>query len=283
MSRQASKFIDTSALRTTLLTPLVGTNATMIATTGLAGQPFFNTTYQSWFSWSGSRWWPAGRPEPRYGFHNFDEFMGTDRIGDLDWNTNSGTITFPADTPANHPGVVVLRQSTINDFCNLRSGLAHVLVGAMDIYMEALVNIPILATITDDFCIAFGLNDNATFNANGACTDGVYLTLNRAVNGANWIAHTSSNGTATSSNSSTSVTNGTYYRLGIRITESGTKADFFVNGTSIVSTITTNIPTASGRQTGVQFKLDKTVSLGNSDMYVDYFSMYAFFDTARAT
>ena len=52
-----------------------GTLATMQGLTGVAGQAFFNTTYNSWFDWIVDRWYPR-YPDPRYGFMHQEKFMG---------------------------------------------------------------------------------------------------------------------------------------------------------------------------------------------------------------
>lgn len=263
-----------------ILMPLTGTLATMNATTGSNGQMFWSTTYSAMFQWVVDRWIGIGVPDPRYGFFAYDEFTGTDRIGWLDWNTNAGTITTTAGSATN-PGVYLLRQATASAVANIRSDLAWMQFGTMDVYYEALVNIPTLATVGEDFCISVGFNDKSAFDANGACTDGIWFTLNRAVNTTKWIINTSQGGTATNTNTNTVVTAGTFYRLSIIVT-AGTSAQFFVNGVS-VGTITTNLPTGASQQTGCAFKIDKTAGTGNSDLQLDYFSLRAYFNGARVS
>jgi hypothetical protein len=258
----------------------VGSLATMNASIGVPGRFFFNTTYNHMFNWAVNRWIPAGRPDPRYGFYVYDEFLGTDRIGDLDWNNNSGTLSLITTPSALNSGVLLLRQATAASNANLRMSLAQFLLGSMDLYLEAGVSVPTLATAGEDFSLAFGLHDNASYDANSACTDGVYFTLNRAVNGVNWIANTQSNGVKTSSNSSTAAVAATFYRLGIWISGSAA-ATFYVNGTAIAAALTTNIPNGAGRETGVQFVINKTAGVGNSDLQIDYFQAYGFYNSAR--
>lgn len=261
-------------------TVLSGTIGTMASTTGVNGQSFFNTTYTAWFDWVSSRWWPRANPDPRYGFVlAHEEFTGTDRIGVLDWNTNSGTVT---TTSANllNPGLYLLRQATASAVANIRSDLAAWQFGTADFFAEAAIIVPTLATVSEDFSFAFGWNDNSAFSANSTCTDGAYFTLNRAVNGANLIANTASNTTTTTTNTSTAVTAGTEIRLGIFVSTTNSNVTFYANGT-LIATHTTNIPTGAGRQTGIAFKLDKTAGSSNSDIYLDYFDGWGFFSTAR--
>ncbi len=256
-----------------------GTLATMNATTGIAGEFFYNTTYSTMFSWTVDRWWPAN-PDPRYGFLIYDEFLGSDRVGQLDWATNAGTIAYLTNGAAINPGVVGITQLSASAIGNLRSSLGNILLGTMDIYIEALVTIPTLATVGEDFSVAIGLHDNAAYDATSQCTDGAFFSLTRSVNGANWITNTTSNGANTPKNSSITHTAGTFQRLTIVIS-AGSSVSFYVNGVLATVAHATNIPTGAGRQTGEQLKLDKVAGTTTGTLQVDYFAIYGFFNGAR--
>ena len=258
---------------------LTGTLAQMSALTGSTGNLFYNTTYNSWFTWVNNRWWPYGNPDPRYGYVLTDEFISAAALSQLDWNASSAGALGALGT---YKGVFYVEQSSASATAYLMSYTAGTAFGLMDVYAEALVQIPTLATAGEDFACMFGFNDKITFDANCACTDGAYFTLNRAVNTNKWITNTASNTTTTSTNSNTTVTAGTWYRLGILVSQTNGNVVFSVNGTTI-ATHTTNIPSGAARSTGVGFKLDKTAGVAASDLYVDYFAEYAFFTTARAS
>lgn len=253
-----------------------GNTAQMNSVSGFSGQLFFNTTYNAWFQWITDRWRPFGPPDPRYGFYTFDDFMGADRIQSIDLANGAA----PAAGNLLNPGVINITQSTgtAANYAALQGNTVQ--FGTMDLFWEALVSIPTLATASDDGCLSAGYSDKFTFDANGACTDGVWFTLNRSVNAAKWIINTSSNGTATNINTNSTVTAGTWYRIGIAVSGS-TSAVFSVNGAP-QGTISTNLPTGAGRQTGLTFKTDKTASTGAAlTLSIDYSEAYGFFNGQR--
>lgn len=253
----------------------------MFATTGSAGQFWYNTTYNHWFYWTAlGRWWPMANPDPVYGFvMPPEDFIGTDRIGTNDWNS-TGTIT---TTPglATRSGIYVIRQASATSISLLRSDISAFLLGTGDFYIETQVSIPTLATASEDFCMTWGWNDGFNYNANGDGTDTADIRLNRAVNGANWITNTTSNSSKTATTTSTAASAATFYRLGIFASGANSNVVFSVNGTTI-ATHTTNIPTGAGRATGLIWKIDKVAGTGNSDLQVDYFSGWGFYNGARA-
>lgn len=252
-----------------------GSLSLMNSTTGVQGQLFFNTTYNAYFTWSFDRWWPFGNPDPRYGFLIYDEFNGADRIQSLDWG-NAG-----AATSGNllNTGVVNISQSAASGITDMRTELDSIQLGTMDLYLETLISIPTLATAGDDGSLTIGMSDNASFSAHSTCTDGVFFVLDRSVNGANWIINTSSNGTATNTNTATAVVAGTWYRLGIYVSAS-TQAQFYVNGVS-QGTIASNLPTGASRQTGFHYASNKTVGAAALNILADYFCCYGFYNGQR--
>lgn len=256
-----------------------GTLTTMSATTGTSGQSFYNSTYNAYFDWIVDRWWPR-QPDPRYGFFVFDEFLGTDRVGTLDWITNAGTINFAVATATN-PGILTIAQLTASALGNLRLNQANVQLGTMDVYFECILAIPTLATISEDFCVTVGLNDGIAFSSTGVAVDGVYFQINRGVNGAKWILNTSSNSTVTTQNTtSADIVAGTYYRVGCYIA-AGASVQFFLNGATLGTAITTNIPSGASRQTGLQIKLDKIAGTTTGTVNVDYIALWGFYNGQR--
>lgn len=262
-----------------------GTLATMNATTGSDGKLFYCTTYHATFQWVNDRWWPFGVPDPRWGFWWFDDFDSANNPQSHAWNAVGSGAAGAYGNLGTYNGLMYITTTTAatrESYAMYTAGFAF---GLGDYYTEALVQISTLATIAEDFCIAFGWNDNTGYDANSACTDGAYFTLNRAVNTTKWITNTSSNGTKTSTNTNTSVVAGTFYRLGILVSQTNGNVVFSVNGTT-VATHTTNIPSGAARSTGLLFKFDKTAGTAESDFIFDYVAAYGFYGaggSARAS
>lgn len=260
------------------LLPVSGTLATMQALTGVDGQTFWNTTYKALFQWTTDRW-DCIYVDPRYGFILFEEFCGQDRIGALDWQTPGGAPPFAGNLL--NAGLYQVNQTTASAQNNLRLELDAIQLGTMDLYWETVLAVPTLATVGEDFCLSVGLNDSASYNANGTCTDGAWISLNRAVNVKKWIYNTCSNTTATNtSSSSADVVAATFYRLNGYV-NAGTSFTASINGASLGTAITTNLPTGAGRQTGFIYKVDKTAGTGSSAVQIDYFKMVGFYNGQR--
>lgn len=262
---------------------LVGTLAQMNATSGGNGYSFFNTTYNSWFDWVADRWWPR-KPDPRYGYMEDDDWVGATVASKFPYaNNTTGSGNAINVTPTNTSyGELVLECTTAGQTANIRTVTANVLVGGADHYMEAIIRVPILATAGEDFSIGWGLNDNAAYDAATLCTDGVWGTLNRGINGANIIMNTSSNSSRTATNATTTAfTAATNVRVGIYI-NAGASATFYVNGVSQGS-VATNLPTGAGRYTGFQIKLDKHAGTSASQVVIDHVIQYGYFTTRRAS
>src|SRR4051812_30949229 len=178
-----------------------GTQTTMDATTGTDGQLFYNTTYKATFQWVVDRWWPMGKPDPRYGFHVYDEFLSSGLPSQLDW-VGAGTVNVTAGG-ATTPGIFTITQSTAASRSALFLATSPILLGSADYYYETSIAIPTLATVSEDFIAEVGLFDNTAYDVAGACTDGVFFKYNRSVNGAAWECVTTSNTTATVTDTST--------------------------------------------------------------------------------
>ena len=255
-----------------------GTLTEMNAITGVDGQEFFCTTYKHTFRWVGNRWFPAGPPDPRYGFLWQDEFVG---IVGAPWNA-AGTVNVTVSGTTD-PGSWTLTRSGASQVSAVYLASGNIiLLGGMDLYMEAIVKCPVLATAGEDYCVTFGLNDNASYSATGAATDGVYMQYNRGVTGDFWGTRTANNGSITSNTSSIAATTAAV-RLGIYVNSDATSVKFYVNGVKTATDHTTNIPSGSGKHSVPMFKIDKIAGVGASDFQVDQFSMYGFFTSARVS
>jgi hypothetical protein len=256
-----------------------GTLTEMNVLTGVDGQEFFCTTYNHTFRWVNGRWFPTANIDPRYGFMWQDEFLGAIVTG-APWNA-VGSVGITTAT-ATEPGGWTLTRSAGSQVSAIYLASGNIiLLGSMDLYMEGIIRLPLLATAGEDYCVSFGLNDNASYSATGLATDGVYLQYNRGVTGDFWGTRTVSNGTPTANTSAIAATAATV-RLGIYI-NNATTAKFYVNGVKTGTDHTLNIPTGSGRHSVPMFKIDKIAGSAASDLCVDHFTIYGFFSIPRSS
>lgn len=254
-----------------------GTLTEMNALTGVAGQSFFNTTYNHPFRWINNRWVPMGSPDPRYGFVVQDEFVAA--VG-VPW-TAVGSVSLTS-VGSDQYGSWTPTQASASARSLITQTFAGVQLGSLDLYFEAIIKTAALATVSEDYCITIGFNDNTAFDTNGACTDGVFFQYNRSVTGDFWGTRSTNNSTQTANTSTIAVAASTIYRLGIVVSGS-TSAKFYVNGVKTATDHTANLPTGAGRQTAVMLKLDKTAGTGANTFDIDYVGVHGFFASARVS
>lgn len=140
---------------------------------------------------------------------------------------------------------------------------------------KTLIRIPTLATAAEDYIFRCGYGTST----NQDHADGIYFEYNRATS-ANWILKTASNSSRTSSTSSIAVTAGAWISLSWEVNEAGTSVEYFVDGVS-AGTITTNIPTTTGRGCGPNYQLvAAAIVTGGRSVAIDYFFFNKHF-TAR--
>lgn len=120
----------------------------------------------------------------------------------------------------------------------LRFGLG---VATFDISMR-LVN---LSDATNTYTCRTGFIDSAT----GESTYGVFLRYTHGTNGGRWQAVCRTNNVETAVDTGVAAAANAWLDAVITVNAAGTSAAFTVNG-ALVATITTNIPSATGRKTG---------------------------------
>lgn len=226
----------------------------------------------------------------RYAFDYINEFLNTPNTSALGTDivaTNSGTGAASATQTTDGANRIGLLRTTTGttatgrSYVNTASGVIRLGGGAW-VY-EAHVNIATLSTSTERYQALFGFFD--TYNAANQ-VDGVYLLYDEggvstgSAASANWQLVTTSNSTRTFSTSSTAVTNGAWVKLRVEVNAAGTRADFFVNGTNI-GNVTTNIPTASGRELGFGWGMIKSVGTTARTVDVDYLLAQNEYTTAK--
>ncbi len=245
------------------IAPLAGTNTEMEALTPSNGTRFWNTTLHIEFIFNEGEWSPAAMIDPRYGGQKFDDFDANSGVSDLNW-TVVGTVA-ASTGEAQAVGIIAMRTTAASSRAAMSLRSTGIVLGTQHHQLDFILRAPSLSTVTDDFVLGVGLNDNNAFDANGHAIDGAYFTYDRAVNGDAWITHTSDASTRTSTNSASAIVANTWYRLTLRIYP--TSIVFKVNGT-IIATHTTNIPTAP---TGVQLKVDRVAGTASRGMDVHLF------------
>jgi hypothetical protein len=250
--------------------------------TGVAGQSFFNTTYNSWFDWNVDRWFPR-YPDPRYGFLHREKFAGATVAASFPFGNNTtGSGNAIDGAPAtDQMGALILECTNTGETANIRTSLTQYLTGGMDLYMEAIMKIPTLSDASDTINVLMGMNDNAAFETSGLPTDGIFASFKSTINGAKMIMNTSSNSTRTATNSAgANIVANTWFRTSIYV-NAGTSAQFFLNGTS-QGTVSTNLPTGAGRYSGFQIKLDKSgAGAAPRQVYIDHVLIYGYYSAAK--
>jgi hypothetical protein len=210
----------------------------------------------------------ADRVSPSWSFDFMTQGVsGTLTNGAIASGTNS---TAPASgvTTANHPGVVLLRSSTTaNSGYQYNSKLDAFLLGA-GLNLEAVFWTPASFTNTT---VRIGFLDT---NSSTDATDGVYLELPGS--GAA-VCKAASNGTRTTSPTVATLSASTWYHLVIQIVgpASATCTLYSDAGASLGSqTVTTNIPTATGRETGFGAVATNSGTTATDLVALDYLGYY---------
>lgn len=176
-----------------------------------------------------------------------------------------------------HPGIVSAVIATAStDYLYLGSGSGVILFGGGKYQAMTLMGFSALSTGSEEYIYRFGYLDGT---ANSDSTDGVWIEYDRTVS-VNWVMVTASNSTRTRTASTVPVVAGAWILLKVAVNDTGTLAEFFVNGSSI-GTIDTNIPTGTGRSTGEKMFFGKQVGNTSRIAYHDFLSWECDLTTAR--
>lgn len=221
-------------------------------------------------------------------FEFFTDYTGQSAFGggsDGEGITVSGTsaaVTITG-TDQNRPGVANLNTgTTATGRASLMGSNVAMRLGGGAVNFERAVRIPTASTGTDRFQVVFGLID--VINAINQADAIAFLYDEGAVAGgaasANWQVMTSSNSTRTFTTTSVPVVAGQWYTCRAEVNAAGTSVAFYID-TVLVATITTNIPTASGRQLGYGINIFKSIGTGGRSVDTDYLLVQAAFTTPR--
>lgn len=189
--------------------------------------------------------------------------------------TGAAVAGFTSDA-ANHPGIAEMTTGTdtTGRAGVLSSGLS-LRLGGGTLDMSCSVQIPTLSDGTDTFIFRVGLIDLTS----GASTDGVYFEYAQATD-TKWQTVTANNSSRTATVTGTTVTAGQWYNLRLNVNAAGTNVDFWID--EVAGTAhTANIPTASGRVTGIGAGIVKSAGTTARTALIDYLAFSYGFSTPR--
>lgn len=182
-------------------------------------------------------------------------------------SVSGGNTTFAS---GKHIGVALLQLGTVlsSHAALVQSGNLAVstVFGSGEAEYQTLIQIPTLATATDDYVFRCGFG-TAT-NADHA--DGIYFEYDRGIS-ANWLLKTASNSSRTTTTSSVTVAAASWIHLKWVVNSAGTQVDFYVDDI-LAGSNTTNIPTTTGRGSGPNYQMTQVaIVAGGRTVAIDYF------------
>lgn len=198
------------------------------------------------------------------------------RISANSGSTNGSTAT------AGHPGVIQCETGTnIDGRGGIGSFNASVLFGGGRILLNMIVKLNALSTAVDTYTARIGFNDSAT-GIDGQ--DGLYFRYTHGTNSGNWVIVARNNNTESTGNTSTAAdTNFNVFTIDVNA--AATSVGFYINGSQVAnSPLSTNIPTAAGRETGIGLAIDKdggSTGTTNMLMLIDYISFWQRLTSSR--
>lgn len=212
-------------------------------------------------------------------FSNINSGSSIQLLGDLTWSIPASVWTstsFNADS--SHPGVIShTALSSGEDYISLISQApSSFVLGGGAITMSWVFNISALSTVTNRYKLKLGfLSIGASYDA---AIDGVYFSYSDNVNSGNWGYNTTAASSTTTSNSSIAVTTG-WHNATLTINAAGTSCSFTMDGVSLGTAISTNIPTAGIKPV---FNIARTAgTIAQATIAIDLFSLTQNLTTPR--
>lgn len=179
-----------------------------------------------------------------------DDFAGinTPLEGNYPWSVGGGSLfQFPTTAgDSGHNGVLTnIAFASTNGaqlFLNDNAGAVapQMILGGGAMQLNWVFKIAILSVASPRFFVRCGFGDTTVADQ----VNGVYFEYTDDVNSGNWQFKTANASTRTTSNSSIAADT-SYHNFQININAAGTSCTFFIDGVSLGSAITTNIPTAA--------------------------------------
>lgn len=140
---------------------------------------------------------------------------------------------------------------------------------------EATVRVQTLSTAAQRYIVRTLLGDSLVAADH---TDGVYFEYNEGVSGNLWLCKTAASGVRTTTVTATAVVAAAWFRLRAVITAA--QVQFFVND-QLVATHVANIPTTNAQRYAPNLQIQKTVGVGTSSLFVDYYQLRTVMDQVR--
>lgn len=218
----------------------------------------------------------------------FDDFVGAEFANNADlisqqvwFNSNGGlpwNQTSTLGTSAN-PGVIGNPSFGSGDnglYLNNSTGTLapQILLGGGTITLNFIIKVATLSTASPRYILRVGFGD--TSNADQA--NGLYFEYSDNINSGNWVYKSSKASSRTTSNSSTAVTSA-YHNLQISVNAAGTSASFSVDGVSLGTAISTNIPVLA--ITPFVDIVQSAGTVADNSIIIDLFYMNQILTTAR--
>jgi hypothetical protein len=210
----------------------------------------------------------------------FDDFDGS-TIGKYWTPVNSGAGASQTQVDSvfgeNTYGVIQINKGTTGSSrAALTRGTGSILLGQGKFSLVTKARVPVLSPTNQGYAMQLGLHDNTA----EAATDGVFFSYSEKTNSNHLIyCETENNTTGTKVSSGVTMTTD-WIRYKIEINAAGTEALFYING-NLVCTITTNIPTGSGRVTGPRIQITNNGGAATEYIQTDYWGQTMEFTTAR--
>jgi hypothetical protein len=180
------------------------------------------------------------------------------------------TLNTGLATDTNHTGIAEFSTgTTTTGRASLHLGLQSVRLGGGALTIEIMLRLEDLSTIAQEYDVYVGLSNKATPGTD----HWVYFAYDRNTS-ANWLIRTRDNGTETSVDSGVAVVADTWIKLRFEINAAATSVEFFIDDTSVAvggNPITTNIPTAAGREVSPRLTIQKSAGTTARLMYVDWY------------
>ncbi|MBK8100574.1 MAG: hypothetical protein IPK26_26070 [Planctomycetes bacterium] len=137
---------------------------------------------------------------------------------------------------------------------------------------EARVCMSALSTVSEEYVAHFGFIDNA--NSSSEPADSAAFAYRRTTDGDFWVCQTRSNSSETKTVTAIEPSTSAFAIFKIVVASDGASVKFYINGSEVASH-SANIPTGSGRYTGIGQRIYKTAGSTARLMYFDWIRIKA--------
>jgi hypothetical protein len=211
-------------------------------------------------------------PNPSRVFQIYEDWMCNSQLGAYAWNNSGAGAAATVNPVAGRPGILQLTCTSAN-YSTVRLDTAtipNMLLGggAISIKTSLLVSTA-LPDGSNSYAVTAGVTDLV------AVTNGVYFFYDQA--DSHWICRTTAAGATTSTTSSVTVAQSTWYKLQIEINAGATSVVFKIDDAT-VATHATNIPAAAVSPSILN---QKTVGTSARRIWIDYYSLRQVLTNAR--